>query len=354
MQYFCGIEGGGTKSTCVITDANGTIIGFQTGPATNQWLIGLEECAVRLIALIDATLETLSNNSILGSAAAKNCRDAEGRKGCIFSGIGLMLSGIDLVDEQQRLETRLRSLRPELTERYLLKNDTFAPLGMTSHGSGIVLICGTGSNCRGMTSDGSTETCGGWGHLLGDEAGAYQISLYVIKEIFRRHDMFGGKSWDNDDSTMRVTSSILKYFDVTSLKGLLAVFYRDFSKDRIAGFCGVAAELARDYSDPLCVLAFEVAGRDIADMMLGVLTSLSMSFPMDGSPLPVICVGSVWNSHELLKDGIVSRLKEASFSNFQFLRVNTSCAIGAAHLVAQQFGHRFSSLSENTQVLFQC
>ena len=46
------------------------------------------------------------------------------------------------------------------------------------------MICGTGSNgclLQRSTSSGSldTEFCGGWGHMLGDEASGYKLIIFV-------------------------------------------------------------------------------------------------------------------------------------------------------------------------------
>jgi hypothetical protein len=35
---FCGVEGGGTHSTCVLLDFGGTLVASSEGPSTNQYV----------------------------------------------------------------------------------------------------------------------------------------------------------------------------------------------------------------------------------------------------------------------------------------------------------------------------
>ena len=75
---------------------------------------------------------------------------------------------------------------------------------------------------------------------------------------------------------------------------LLPVFYENFDKRRIAGFCKELADLAINSSDKLSISIFSRAGKILADHILGLENAI------DFEEINVLLIGSVWNSLPLL------------------------------------------------------
>lgn len=81
----------------------------------------------------------------------------------------MCLSGCEENETNDQLLKMLLDEFPNASKDYVVSSDTMGSLKTGSDRGGIVLIAGTGSNARLINSDGSTHTCGGWGHMIGDE-----------------------------------------------------------------------------------------------------------------------------------------------------------------------------------------
>lgn len=196
-----------------------------------------------------------------------------------------------------------------------------------------------------------TFQCGGWGHAIGDEGAAYWISYKAVKAVFDDEDNLEKCQFD----TKVVWELIKSHFNIEHRRDMLDHCYASFQKSFYARLCQKMS-IAASNGDKLCQSIFVDAGRQLAKMVSALIPRVDKRLTIAGH-LSVICVGSVWQSFELMKPGFI---KELSHREIPFLlkllqlKPDVSMAVGAFYMAADAVDFPMPrDYTENYQVFFE-
>ena len=147
MTYFLGIDGGGTKTDCVLLDSQGQVLRRAQGGPSNPLRSGYTRAWFSVSGAADTVLarQSLKATDIRG----------------ICGGFG----GAARPAVARRMSVFLERSFPK-AEVKVTSDIEIALAAAVEKGPGIVLIAGTGSVAYGRNADGKTERAGGWGPWL--------------------------------------------------------------------------------------------------------------------------------------------------------------------------------------------
>ena len=103
--------------------------------------------------------------------------------------ICLGLAGAGRPDEQRTIAKSV--LEKGWADRVRVKTMRASHGRGASWQGGVIAIAGTGSIVYGIGQSGNWVRAGGWGPLLGDEAGAYDIAMRALRTVLAAHDGSG-------------------------------------------------------------------------------------------------------------------------------------------------------------------
>jgi len=326
-SYYGGCEGGASHSTFVIINEAGRIVAEVEGEGTNQWLIGVEECCRRIDNLATQA------KAKAGIAATSS-----------LASIGLSLSGADGQETCEEITKTFKRSHPKAALSCFTCNDSFSPLYTATNTGGVVLIAGTGSNCLLVNSDGESVNCGGWGHILGDEGGAYWLVLQTLKTIYQDYDGFALAP----HSTKFLKKAMFEYFELKDMFGILQHLYppnKQIDKEHIAAFCVKALVPGAEQNDPLSLHLLRATGLELGRHVKALIPKMDQGVLRGEGGLKIVCTGSLWKSWSYLEEGFVEGItpqtdEEKKLKQFSLvqLRPEGKAAVGAAAWAANKSG----------------
>jgi len=175
MAYYLGIDGGGTKTRCVLGDEM-TVLATAMSGGSN--IVRLGETQARE-ALHTAIRQVCATANISPAQISAVCIGAAGAdRPEIVAKICAILA--ELISETAP-ETALPKIE-------VVGDMTIALEAACGAGPGVIAIAGTGSIAYGRDATGHTARAGGWGFAVSDEGSGHWIGRRAISAILSAHD----------------------------------------------------------------------------------------------------------------------------------------------------------------------
>jgi len=304
MSYFIGIDGGGTKTNCIITDEKLNILAECTGEPSNFLLLGTETVCVNLLMLIDECLTKAGLNyndisaSVLGTTGAGRRNDAEKLESAF-------------IKYCTNKVIELKNFRVESDARIALE-------GAFSGNAGCILIAGTGSIIFGKDASGNLHRAGGFGRFIGDEGSGYSIAKKGLAAI--------AKAFDGRGSKTILSEMIKNKFAISSADGLISeVCKNNFNIPSVTPLVFSAAEK----NDAVCMKILE---EESDELMLHIT---AMSDKLNEKPLNISFTGSLINNYNVFSKMLLNKIKNSAIDVI-VKKPDHSAAAGAV-IFAQNF-----------------
>ncbi|AFY43623.1 N-acetylglucosamine kinase [Nostoc sp. PCC 7107] len=316
MNYVLGIDGGGSKTLCILMDDKYQVLGRGAAGASNYQSIGVEAARQSIYSAIQtAANEALKfTNTIeisafcLGLAGVGRSRDIE-----------VVRSMVQELQNSQFLPITW-DLQP--ANIIICHDALIALVGGIGHDVGIVVAAGTGSIIFGRNQQGDTKRVGGWGYILGDEGSAYKIAVAGMQAAL--------KSYDGWEISTSLISDFQQHLGLQNIAELIEVIYqRGWGVKEIASLAQIV-DLAAASGD---TLANNIIDDVVQELVKATSTVINAIFSPN-SVCEIVTTGSVWRG----ESKIHKRFTKAIVNQFPRVKVSFPCdepAYGAGLLALQ-------------------
>lgn len=306
MNYFLGVDAGGTKTIAVVMDEASKIIGEAIGGSGNYYNIGLKKVKQNVYQ----TIENALSKSLLKIDQISWCA------------IGIAACNTKK-DYQGLFKTLTTDELAYLQKKITVVNDTIIGLYSGTLPPGIVVICGTGSNIYGINAHGEEALAGNWGYFLGDKGSGYIIGQKLFQAVVEAYD------------GIRNSTSLTE-----KLKNKIGAISSDHIYDwindhrptvrQVSDFAPVVIEAAEE-GDEISKKIIDEAIREIGKALMAVVRRLKIESEYNR----VVTVGGLFESKYFR--GVFEGHVTALLKRVRVVKPLVSPAVGAAIMAKQEF-----------------
>jgi N-acetylglucosamine kinase-like BadF-type ATPase len=283
MAYYLGIDGGGTKTRCVLATESGVLAKAMTGGSN---LVRLGEAQAR---------ESLRAAVYQVCAAA---RISPAQVGAICIGA----AGAARPEIADKIRAIFAELIPAPAANIEVVGDAVIALEAAFGASpGVIAIAGTGSIVYGRDSAGRIARAGGWGFAISDEGSGHWIGRRLVSAILTAHDQ---------GCETALTNTVLQTWKLASLDELVQKANSTPPPDFPRLFPVVLR--AAEVGDSIAINLLVEAGTKLADLTAAVLDRLDPHASAVTSAtafLPVAMTGSVFRQSSLVRQTFYNMLQ---------------------------------------------
>lgn len=265
---YLGIDGGQSGTTALIANAAGQVLGAgRAGPCNHT---GAADRRAKFFRAISQSLAQAAAGAGLDPSAL------------VFQAACLGFSG-GAADKEQYSRELIRSAKYKITH-----DAEIALTGATGGKPGIIVIAGTGSIAFGRNERGVLARAGGWGYVLGDEGGAFDLVRRALRAALQLEENWG--------TPTALRQALLDATASPSADALMRRFYAgEVPRETLASFAPLV-DRAAENGDPIAREILDAAAAGLALYARGVYKQL---FAADDL-VAVSYAGGVFRSARLL------------------------------------------------------
>jgi glucosamine kinase len=284
MAYYLGIDGGGTKTRCVLADESTVLARSMTGSCSvirvgEQKAREALHAAIRQVCEAGKTSPDRISAVCIGVTGAARPTIAEKIRGIVS----------ELISEGAR--TRIE----------VVGDHEIALEAAYGEGPGVVAIAGTGSIVYGRDAANNTARAGGWGFAISDEGSGHWIGRRAISLALNARDQ---------GSDTALTAMVLDAWKIASMDELVRQANSTPPPDFPRLFPIVLR--AADEGDCIARELLSDAGIKLAELTAIVIRRLAACDVGHGhmaSGLPVAITGSVFRQSSRVREVFYNKLR---------------------------------------------